>query len=80
VLLLGTHWAGFSSTIPFWGFGLAFVAFGVVSWHSSQGNDFPVSNGAAQGIKKDDQKTVTRPAQHFAAGAPKSLDGTVYGT
>jgi hypothetical protein len=83
VLLLGTHWAGFSSAIPLWGFGLAFVAFGVVSWYSSQGNEFFVNDCGAHGIKKDDQKTVNHDRQqHSSAGAPKSWDGTgaVYST
>jgi hypothetical protein len=80
LLLLGTHWAGFSSAIPHWGFGLAFVAFGVVSWYSSQGNEFSVHDGGAHGIKKDYKKTVTRPGTAYRSEGTKILDWTVYGT
>jgi hypothetical protein len=73
VLLLGTHWAGFSSAIPLGGFGLVFVAFGVVSWYSSQGNEFSVNDGGVHGIKKDDQNTVTRPATAFRSEDTKIL-------
>ncbi len=73
--------AGFSSAIPHWGSGLAFVAFGVVSWYSSQGNEFSVPERAGgMESKRINQTTVTRPTTASRSEGTKILgwDGPRY--